>query len=189
MPSGLFYTLDLIIGFSSPVLVFILYRLKLISRQSWLVFWLGAAIGLTWEIPMFVGSYETTALVTLTTITPYPFHYSLFMVSHTLWDGGLFLIGYWLVLFFCDGPCFDRFNPKALIILIIYGQLQEFLVEFGAVSSSAWTFIRYDWNPALFHFNEHPITLFPQLVWLYGSGLFYFLVLKWIPKKQIQKTG
>jgi len=110
------------------------------------------------------------------------------MVSHTLWDGGLFLIGYWLVLFFCKAPCFDRFNPKALIILIIYGQLQEFLVEFGAVTSSAWTFIRYDWNPALFYFHGHPITLFPQLVWLYGSLLFYFLLLKLIPSINPEKN-
>ena len=128
MPSNLFYILDLIIGFASPVLFLVLYRLNVISRQSWRIFWLGAAIGLTWEIPMFVGSYETTTLATLTTITPYPFHYAVFMILHTLWDGGLF------------------------------------------------------------YFNGHPITLFPQLVWFYGSLLFYFLVLHFIPQKNPERN-
>ncbi|MHA1150970.1 MAG: hypothetical protein ACTSR8_22340 [Promethearchaeota archaeon] len=56
--------------------------------------------------------------------------------------------------------------------------MQEILVEIGAVSNSAWTFIEYWWNPALFYVNEYPITLYPQLCWLYGSLLFYSSVLK-----------
>jgi hypothetical protein len=176
---SMFYELDLIIGFGAPILVGILYQLKIISKSSVKIFWLGALIGLTWEIPMFVGSYETSWLITLETIHPYPYHYSLFMISHTLWDGGLFLIGYWLVNLFSKSPQFKEFNLKELMITVLYGQGQELLVEFGAVSNFAWTFIVYWWNPALFYVNGSPITLFPQLVWLYGSLLFYFIVRKW----------
>jgi hypothetical protein len=176
--SELFYILDLIIGYTAPIFVFFLYRIKKINKLSWYVFWVGAAIGLTWEIPMFVGSYSTTFLVTLETISPYPFHYSVFMISHTLWDGGLFLIGYWLVLLICRAPQFERFNAKELLILIVYGQIQELLVETGAVANSAWVFIEYWWNPALFYVNGYPITLYPQLVWLCGPILFYYVILK-----------
>lgn len=183
MPSfqDMFYWNDLAIGFSAPLLVFVLFRMKKISGFSLRVFWLGAAIGLTWEIPMFVGSYETTALATLTTIRPYPLHYLVFMISHTLWDGGLFLIGYWLVLLMCKAPQFAGFNFRELLVLLVYGQLQEFMVEMGATGNEAWTFIVYWWNPVLFYWNGHPITLFPQLCWLYGPIAFYFLLLKLRP--------
>lgn len=180
--SELFYILDLVIGFTAPTLVFILYRTKKISKFSWCIFWVGAVIGLTWEIPMFVGSYDTTFFITLETINPYPFHYSIYLISHTFWDGGLFLIGYWLVLLISKTPQFDSFDIKEFLILIIFGQIQEIMVEIGAVSNSAWTFIAYWWNPALFYFNGYPITLYPQICWLYGITLFYFLILKLKPK-------
>ncbi len=174
----LFYYFDLLIGFTAPIIVYILYRTDKIDRLSWCVFWLGAAVGLTWEIPMFIGSYETTFFITLETIRPYPYHYLFFMICHTLWDGMLFLIGYRLVLLLSKSPRFDKFNIKELLILIIYGQIQEFIVEIGAVSNSAWTFFVYWWNPALFYVNEYPITLYPQLSWLFGTILFYYLLLK-----------
>jgi len=181
---SVFYQLDLIIGFTAPVLVYFLYRIKKINKFSWYIFWVGAAIGLTWEIPMFVGSYENI-FVTIEIIRPYPYHYLIFMISHTLWDGGLFLIGYWLVQLLCKSPHFNKFNIKELIILIAYGQIQEILVELGAVSNSAWYFIVYWWNPALFYVNGYPLTLYPQLVWLYGSIVFYILLLKLKPKYKI----
>ena len=177
-----FYYLDLLVGFTAPILVYILYRTNKIDKLSWYVFWLGAVVGLTWEIPMFVGSYETTFFVTLRTIRPYPFHYVVFMICHTLWDGMLFLIGYKLVLLLSKSPRFDEFNIKELMILIIYGQIQEFMVEIGAVSNSAWVFFVYWWNPALFYVNGYPITLYPQLSWLFGSMLFYYLLLKLKPR-------
>jgi hypothetical protein len=177
----IFYQLDLLIGFSAPVLVYILYRIKKISRFSFYIFWIGAAIGLTWEIPMFVGSYERI-FITIETLRPYPFHYLIFMISHTLWDGGLFLIGYWLVLLLCKAPNFENFNIKELGILIIYGQIQEIMVEFAAVSNSTWTFIVYWWNPALFYINGYPITLYPQICWLFGILIFYCILLKLKPR-------
>ena len=178
----MFYFLDLLVGFTAPILAYILYRTEKIDKFSWYVFWIGAVVGLTWEIPMFVGSYETNFFIPLETIRPYPFHYIVFLISHTLWDGMLFLIGYQLVLLFSESPRFKEFNLKELMILIIYGQIQEIIVEVGSVSNSAWTFIVYWWNPALFYVNEYPITLYPQLAWLFGSILFYFILLKLRPK-------
>ena len=180
----MFYWIDLAIGFSAPMLVFLLLGMKKISRFSWCIFWVGAAIGLTWEIPMFVGSNVTTALATIITIRPYPVHYSIFVISHTLWDGGLFLIGYWLVLLLCKSPQFESFNVKEILVLVGYGQIQEFMVEMGATANDAWAFVVYWWNPALFHWNGHPITLFPQLCWVYGSIVFYLLLRKLKPKFQ-----
>ena len=103
---SVFYQLDLLIGFGAPILVYILYRINKINKFSLYVFWVGAAIGLTWEIPMFVGSYEGF-FITIQQIRSYPFHYLVFMISHTLWDGALFLLGYWLVILLCKAPNFD----------------------------------------------------------------------------------
>jgi len=184
----MFYFLDLLVGFTAPILAYILYRTEKIDKFSWYVFWIGAAVGLTWEIPMFVGSYETNFFIILETIRPYPFHYIVFLISHTLWDGMLFIIGYRLVLLFSESPRFKEFNLKELMILIIYGQIQEIIVEVGSVSNSAWTFIVYWWNPALFYVSEYPITLYPQLAWLFGSILFYFILLKLRPKLTEKRT-
>ena len=184
----MFYFLDLLVGFTAPILAYILYRTEKIDKFSWYVFWIGAVVGLTWEIPMFVGSYETNFFIPLETIRPYPFHYIVFLISHTLWDGILFLIGYRLVLLLSESPRFKEFNLKELIILIIYGQIQEIIVEVGSISNSAWTFIVYWWNPALFYVNEYPITLYPQLAWLFGSILFYFILLKLRPKLTEKRT-
>ena len=184
----MFYFLDLLVGFTAPILAYILYRTEKIDKFSWYVFWIGAVVGLTWEIPMFVGSYETNFFIPLETIRPYPFHYIVFLISHTLWDGMLFLIGYRLVLLLSESPRFKEFNLKELIILIIYGQIQEIIVEVGSISNSAWTFIVYWWNPALFYVNEYPITLYPQLAWLFGSILFYFILLKLRPKLTEKRT-
>ncbi|MHA1526561.1 MAG: hypothetical protein ACTSQD_05975 [Promethearchaeota archaeon] len=184
----MFYILDLLVGFTAPILAYILYRTEKIDKFSWYVFWIGAAVGLTWEIPMFVGSYETNFFITLETIRPYPFHYIVFLISHTLWDGMLFIIGYRLVLLLSESPRFKEFNLKELMILIIYGQIQEIIVEVGSVSNSAWTFIVYWWNPALFYVNKYPITLYPQLAWLFGSILFYFILLKLRPKLTEKRT-
>jgi hypothetical protein len=178
---AIFYQLDLLIGFGAPILVYFLYRIKKINKFSWFIFWIGALIGLTWEIPMFIGSYEGF-FVTIETIRPYPLHYLIFMISHTFWDGGLFLIGYWLVKLLCKSPHFDKFNINELMILIIYGQIQEIMVELAAVSNSTWTFIVYWWNPALFYINGYPITLYPQICWLYGILIFYFGLLKLKPR-------
>jgi len=177
----IFYQIDLLIGFGAPILVFILYRTKKINQFSWYIFWIGALIGLSWEIPMFVLNFENIFVIK-ELIQAYPVHYIVFMISHTLWDGGLFLIGYWLVKLICKEPNFDNFYIKELSILIVFGQIQELIVEIGAVSNNRWTYIVYWWNPALFYINGYPITLFPHIYWLFGTLIFYYVLLKLKPK-------
>lgn len=175
----LYYTLDLLIGFGSPFVVYALYRAGKVRRLIWQLFWAGAAIGLLWEVPIFVGSAETTTFATIRWIEPLPTHYAVFLLSHTLWDGALFLVGVWLVNRVCAETWWTRFDAKALLVMIAWGQLSELAVEVSSTSNDGWTFITdYAWNPTLFERNGHAITLFPQLIWLAAPVLFYAVLLR-----------
>ncbi len=174
----LYYTLDLLIGFGSPFVVYALYRADKVGRLIWRLFWAGAAIGLTWEIPIFVLSAEGSEWATIQWLQPLPLHYSIFLLSHTLWDGALFLVGVWLAQRVCERSWWTRFNTKALLIMLAWGQLSELLVEVSSTSNDGWAFITgYAWNPTLFECNHHPITLFPQLIWLVAPVLYYVVLL------------
>lgn len=174
-----YYALDLLIGYGAPAVVLALYRIGRIDRFTWRLFWLGCTLGLTWEIPMFVLSGEATGLPLLTWVRPLPVPYGILMVSHTLWDGGLFLIGVWLVRRLCRPPTFAIFRWQELAVLLVYGQLSELLVELSSTLNDGWVFVTdYGWNPTLFHFHGHPITLMPQLVWLGAPVIFYLIALR-----------
>lgn len=174
-----YYWLDLLVGYAAPLIAFGLYRTGRISRFVWRLFWVGCALGLTWEIPMFVLSAADTGLPLLVWVRPLPAHYLVFMLSHTLWDGGLFLIGVWLVHRLCPAPTFRVFRWQELAVLLIYGQVSELLVELSSTYNHGWAFIDdYPWNPTLFRFNGLPITLLPQLVWLIAPIAFYLIALR-----------
>jgi len=180
-----FFYLDLLIGFGAPVLALALYRLGLIHRRSWHQFWLGVGVGATWELPIFVGSYAGALFPTVVLERPFPIHWSVFMVSHSLWDGGLFLVGCWILGLIWRDRALQRFHPGQLLVFVVYGQLQELAVELGSTSNAGWVFIdTYWWNPVMFTNNGYPITLFPQVFWLYGSLTFYFLWLKIAPRRR-----
>jgi len=173
-----YYALDLIIGFGVPLLVLFLYRTGRMDRFVWRLFWIGCVIGLTWEIPMFMLSAHDTGLPVLRWVRPLPLPYPVFMVSHTLWDGGLFLAGLWCVYRFCPAPQLQGFRWRELGVLVGFGQLSELAVEVSSTLNDGWAFLPgYWWSPTLFTVNGHPITLMPQLVWLAAPVVFYVIAL------------
>lgn len=171
---GAYYWLDLAIGFGAPLVVWGLYRRGMVDGLVWRLFWIGCLIGLTWEIPMFMLSAHDTGIPVLRWVRPLPLPYPVFMVSHTLWDGGLFLVGLWLVYKLCPAPHLERFRWRELAVLLVYGQMSELAVEVSSTFNEGWAFLPgYWWNPTLFTINDHPITLMPQLVWLAAPVVFY----------------
>ncbi|NVM36950.1 MAG: hypothetical protein HWN81_15245 [Candidatus Lokiarchaeota archaeon] len=99
-------------------------------------------------------------------------------MTHSLWDGRLFLLGVWFVYLICKKPIFKKFRLCEFIILIIYGRVSELVVESISTFSNAWEYIEYWWNPTLFMFNSYNITLMPQLIWLAAPIVFYFIAFK-----------
>ncbi|PKL38416.1 MAG: hypothetical protein CVV44_11050 [Spirochaetae bacterium HGW-Spirochaetae-1] len=171
-----FFMIDFFIGAAVPVTVTVLYRVNKITRFTWHMFWIGCLIGLLWEIPL--STLDGLGVVDIFNFTsPPPVHFTVIIISHTLWDGGLFLLGVWLVNLFCEEPRFDVFKWKELLVLLVWGQVQELAVELLSTGNNGWEYNALWWNPVMFLFNGHNITLIPQLIWLAAPVLFYFMAL------------
>jgi len=173
-----FYWIDFAIGVAAPLVAYALYRGGRIDRFMWGLFWLGFAIGLTWEVPMQVLNQMGDAWAVHRYVRPPPVHFSVIIVLHSCWDGGLFLLGVGLMRLIGRAPVFERFRAIELAVLIVWGQASELWVEMTSVSGEGWSYIPRPWNPALFKFNGQAITLMPQLIWLAAPMVFYFIALK-----------
>lgn len=175
-----FYTIDFVIGAAIPLAAAALWCTGRISSFTWRMFWVGTLVGLTWEIPL--SALDGLGIVDIFTfMTPPPAHFILVIVSHSFWDGGLFLAGIGLVRVLCPGPHFSVFRSSELAVLLIWGQAQELAVELLSTGSGGWGYNPSWWNPPLFLFNGRPITLAPQLIWLAAPVVFYRAAL-WIRK-------
>ncbi len=172
-----FYAIDFFVGAAVPITVAVLYRAKKISQFTWRMFWMGCLIGLTWEFTL--SALDGLGVVDIFNFaSPPPVNFLVIVISHTLWDGGLFLLGVWLVNLLCAAPCFVSFRWKELLVLLAWGQFQELAVELLSTGNSGWEYNDLWWNPALFLFNGKNITLMPQLIWLAAPVVFYFAALR-----------
>ena len=173
-----YYWLDLLVGYGSPILLYALVRKNIVGRRDWKLFWIGAAIGLSWEIPIFMLSALSSHSVIIW-LRPLPLNWVIFMICHTLWDGAIFLVGVWLVQLCCKRPILTQFRWPELIVMVIWGQISAFLVEFSSVTNDAWVYVEgYWWNPTAFRVGPHPITIIIQIAWFFAPILFYFAALK-----------
>jgi hypothetical protein len=169
-----FYTLDLLVGFALPVFIHLQNRNRPDGSVVIRLFWLGVAIGLTWEIPIFLSAIFATNPIVGFLREP-PLHPAVFMVAHSFWDGGLFLAGLALVRALCAHPVLVAFRWQELGVLILWGQLSALAVEIVSVINRGWVYSGlHSWNPVLFQVADHPITVIPQLIWL-GAPVVYYL--------------
>ncbi|HOC91139.1 MAG TPA: hypothetical protein PKH33_02090 [bacterium] len=173
-----YYYLDLLAGYLSPVVLFLMLRSGRIDSFMWRVFWLGAFLGTLWEAPIFILSGEATALPIIIWHNPLPAHYVVFLICHSLWDGLLFVIGARLVMVLCRGPHFQSFRFRELAVLLLWGQASALLVELSSTMNDGWSYIEYPWNPVLFLFNGHNITTLIQFVWAAAPILFYLTAIR-----------
>jgi len=173
----IFWYIDVAIAISMITIVVVLFKLEKIDKFVFSLFWIGTLIGFTWEIPIFVvnqfGIYPF-----LQYLTPIPFSFIIVIISHSVWDGGLFLMGMGLVYLIRKTSLFENFNLKELFILIIWGQIQAIGIEMIGSFGGAWEYIPYPWNPAFLTLLGHHFTIFIQVVWLAASISFYFIALK-----------
>ena len=173
-----FYWIDLLIGFGAPLVLWACRRRGRLGMLDWRLFWMGAAIGAVWEVPIFVLSRHSSWPV-IGWVRELPVHYCLFVVAHSLWDGGLFVVGVWLVRGLVSPPVLARFRPVELAVLIAFGQVSALLVEVSSILDDGWVYVEhYWWNPTLLRVADRPITLLPQLIWLVAPIAFYALALR-----------
>lgn len=177
---ALFYWIIWFVGILICLSVYFLYKSHRIDKYYWYLFWLGFILGLCWELPLSIANDISSfppARFIIPTPLPSPISTILIIITHSFWDGGLFLLGVLFVQLLCKKPIIEKFKPCEFIILIIYGQVSELIVELTSTFSDAWEYIVYWWNPRLFIFNGHNITLLPQLIWLAAPAIFYFIAL------------
>jgi hypothetical protein len=183
---GFFYLLIWSIGIFIFLLMLMLYLTNQINNMIWYSFWIGFAIGMCWELPMSIAnefgiccSYPfPPATFSIPTPLQGPLVVIIIAITHSFWDGDLFLLCCFFIYTFCNKPIFQKFKKCELGILVLFGQLQELIVELISTTSSGWYFNLYWFNPPLFPWMGQYITLLPQLIWLGALIMYYFIVLK-----------
>ena len=173
-----FFVIDFAIGVAAPLAAWLLYRTGRIGRFPWALFWIGCAIGLTWEVPMQTLNAIGGAWAVHGYVRPAPVPNWSIAIVHSFWDGGLFLIGVGLVRLVRGPAYFSQFSGAELLVLLAWGQASELWVELTSTFGEAWYYIAKPLNPALFKFNSQDITLLPQLIWLAAPVVFYFIALR-----------
>jgi hypothetical protein len=164
------------------ILLFVyLYRSGRIDRALFYEFWIGCLIGATWEFTFMLLGPEFAY-----SVNPWPFGLSGWpkKLSHSIWDGGIFMVGVWLCRrMLSERPLFTAFDWRELAIMEGWGVFQGFLVEYLFVGR-VWFYVPLPWNPVIIPplpggASEVGYTLIPQLVWTVASIVFY-LALLWL---------
>ncbi|TFF92641.1 hypothetical protein EU546_07345 [Candidatus Thorarchaeota archaeon] len=173
------------------ILLFVyLYRSKRIDKVLFYAFWAGCLIGSVWEFTFMLWGPGFAY-----SVNPWPFGLSGWpkKLSHSIWDGGIFMVGVWLCQKLIDRrPLFTSFNWRELGIMEIWGVFQGFLVEYLFVGR-VWFYVPLPWNPVIIPplpggASAVGYTLIPQLVWIIAPVVFYFSLL-WLKKRFDSSTG
>jgi hypothetical protein len=151
-----------------------------ISKEYYMLFWIGSIIGATWEFTfLFLGDDFLHSVK----IWPYGLNGWPRKLSHSIWDGGLFMVGIYLCEKYLKGPLFKSFNKDELLVMLSWGIFQELLVEY-LFNGRVWIYEPLPWNPIIIPtiLGSAPLspgyTLIPQAVWVVAPIIFYFICLK-----------
>ncbi|MGY8809159.1 MAG: hypothetical protein ACKVLG_04360 [Fidelibacterota bacterium] len=165
-----------IVGSSSPIILFSLYQLGYVSKKIIALFIIGVCVGFTWEIP-FALAGESFHLI----LVDWPIDLPLVRnINYAFLDSLIFLIGILLCNKILKNDNYlYTFNPKALVIMIVWGSVSEFLIDLNC-SGKLWIFLENWYNPVFVSINGTDMTLIPQLIWLVAPVVYYLTVLKLI---------
>lgn len=174
---------DIFVGFGIPVLTAALYLAGRIRRKHvWMVVW-GFAVGSTWEFAFYLLG---DSIHTLRVEWPLPI--ITLHLSHTFWDAGLFMVGYWLCLGILKNPdCCTRFRCSELSIMLLWGAGQEFVVELMG-NGVIWEYRVLSWNPVWITVGEQGYTILPQLIWVIAPVVYYLGLLRINQKDAIHRA-
>ena len=172
-----FFVVDIVIAVA--VLGFFAYMhfSRRFSPAVWYMFWVGVLIGATWEIGFyFLGpEFSSTPIYVFSTDPPFP---SIILhVAHCFWDGGLFMVGVFLVYKLLAPPHLVRFRWSELGVMLAWGVVQEIAVELLSIGGGMWLYQSRWYNPSLFEIGDSPFTLLPILIWVAAPVVFYLLAL------------
>ncbi|MFT4613303.1 MAG: hypothetical protein ACI9NT_000441 [Bacteroidia bacterium] len=175
---------DLFVAACIPLVTAWLYLSGRIEmRHVWLVVW-GFMVGSTWEFAFYFLGDSVHAMH-----IEWPLPIITLHLSHTFWDAGLFIVGYWLCLkIFKTADCCTRFRWPELGIMLLWGAGQEFIVELIG-NGVIWEYRVLDWNPVWLTIGEQGYTVLPQLIWVAAPVVYYLGVLRINRSKRIPSAA
>ncbi|MBN2228290.1 MAG: hypothetical protein JW779_01780 [Candidatus Thorarchaeota archaeon] len=151
-----------------------------IPKSYFCMFWIGCLIGATWEFTFyFLGDSFAHATV------EWPWGLSGWpkKLSHSIWDGGIFMVGVWFCLKLL-GPesRFIKWNWREFSIMWSWGIGSELLVEY-LFNGRVWIYEPLPWNPVIIpplpgSATTVGYTLIPQAVWVIAPIVFYLIFLR-----------
>ncbi len=169
---------DIAIGTMIPVATVWLYVTGRIQKKHlWLMVW-GFVVGSTWEFAFyFLGDTVHTLH------TEWPLPIITLHLSHTFWDAGLFIVGYWLCLLILRTPdCCTTFRWAELAIMWLWGAGQEFVVELLG-NGVIWEYRVLAWNPVWITIGDQGYTVLPQLIWAVAPVVYYLGAIRILRQK------
>ncbi len=172
----LFHTLDLVIGVFIIALITALIATQQISTTYLTLFIAGCLIGTLWEFPLHFAGPKYSSNPIYTSLSDFPLPAPLQPALHCIWDGAIFMIGFWLVQQITPTPHFDQFQWDELLVLVAWGLGSAILVECVG-TMGGWVYNVRRWNPVLFKFNQQNITFLPIAIWGGAPVLFYGVAL------------
>lgn len=134
-----------------------------ITHSLFLTYWLGALIGALWEIPFGLAGDGF-----LTSKFPNPLGFGVHII-HCFWDSIIFLIGMWIVHL----RNHNRWpGLKQLLGLVVWGLLQEFMVEL-IFNDRYWYYSTNNrYNQVVFTINGVGYTCYPFITWIVAPILY-----------------
>ncbi len=164
---------DIAIGLAIPLVTASLYFSRRIqSRHLYLMAW-GFAVGSTWEFAFYLlGDTLHTVIV------DWPMPIITLHLSHTFWDAGLFIIGYWLCMLILKSPdCCTHFRWIELTIMWLWGGGQAIVVEVLG-NGVIWEYKVLSWNPVWLTVGGQSYTLLIQVIWMLAPVVYYLGVIQ-----------
>jgi hypothetical protein len=162
------------IGLGIPTLFVLLYVLGKAGRREMIFLVIGIGIGLSFEF--YIWSRGPGFFYV---ILKWPLPWYTYYISHSLWDGGLFMGGYYLsaaLLKKAPVHICRIFDWRELAIMTAWGAVTAFFVELIG-NGQIWQYVPHTGNPVWIGIGGQGYTLFIQAIWLVVPAVFYFVCL------------
>lgn len=144
------------------------------DRRTGFLFLLGVGLGCLWEFPLYAIGPEFSDHPPYRLLQPFPIAPIWQPISHSIWDGGLFLLGIGLATRLLRQDIWQQFMPQALLILVAWGVGSALVIEILG-SNGIWEYIPSWWNPQLFTVQGKSITALAPMTWAIVPVIHYLL--------------
>ena len=166
----------IIYEYAIPILIIFLWLnltlTKRMPREMSILWIIGFVLALFWELPfrLMGDNFLEVKNKKVDKYVPTP----LYIISHSIQDSILFMIGIYIAynILGKDLKVFCNYNYIVLLIFIMWGFAQEFLVELSS-NGKLWEYKPSKYNPTVLTIKGQSYTLIPYLTWIIAPIIFW----------------